>query len=77
MELVKVFYSADMSDEQFYSNMNRAYTRYEQGESPCYSSGICGTVTAGYGILDPHGYWEFPLEVVMLGGVPHIAEEIE
>jgi len=26
----------------------------------CFSTGICGSITAGQGKLDENGYWEFP-----------------
>lgn len=38
-----------------------AYERYLEGEQPCYSTGICGQTTCGYGVLDQNGYWEYPL----------------
>lgn len=40
-----------------------AYKRYDSGEKPMYSRGICDYITAGYGKLDAYGYWEFPLVV--------------
>lgn len=63
------FYAADLTDEQFYSNRIKAYKMYEtylNGEElmcPEFSSGICESVTCGYGRLDPHGYFEYPLVV--------------
>lgn len=38
-----------------------ALRRWEAGEQPTFSQGICGALTCGYGKLDPNGYWEFPL----------------
>lgn len=38
-----------------------AFQRYFNGEKPCYSTGICGATTCGYGKLDETGYFEFPL----------------
>lgn len=43
-----------------------ALARYQAGEKPMYSTGICGAVTCGYGKLDYNGYWEFPLDVALL-----------
>lgn len=40
-----------------------AHALYQAGEQPTYSTGICGTITCGYGELDCNGYWEFPLDV--------------
>ena len=34
---------------------------YFIGIKPCYSTGICGSSTCGYGKLDRNGYWEYPL----------------
>lgn len=36
---------------------------YDRGESPTFSRGICGLITAGYGELDDYGYFEYPLQV--------------
>lgn len=38
-----------------------AVRRFDAGEKPGYSMGVCGTLTCGYGHLDKNGYWEFPL----------------
>ena len=38
-----------------------AQRRWNAGEHPKFSSGICGSITAGYGQLDQNGYWQFPL----------------
>lgn len=38
-----------------------AQQRWAQGEHPGFSSNIAGFVTAGYGDLDDHGDWQFPL----------------
>ncbi|CAH9015109.1 hypothetical protein VP501E541_P0280 [Vibrio phage 501E54-1] len=76
MSELKEFYSADMSDEQYYANMNKAYQWYESGETPRYSKGICDTITAGYGKLDKYGYWEYPLNTIVVGGEVFIGEEI-
>ncbi len=72
---LKEFYSADMSDEQYYANMNKAYQRYESGEIPQYSKGICESITAGYGKCDAYGYWEYPLNVLVVGDEMFIGEE--
>lgn len=41
--------------------------RWLAGEKPNVSTGICDSLTFGYGRLDPNGYWEFPVH-------PRIAE---
>ena len=28
---------------------------------PCYSHGICGMTTCGYGKLSSNGYWQYPV----------------
>lgn len=38
-----------------------AQQRWARGEHPGFSSGIYGSITAGYGDLDDNGYWQFPL----------------
>lgn len=38
-----------------------ARKRWRNGEAPGFSTGICDSLTCGYGELDPCGYWEFPL----------------
>ena len=38
-----------------------AQQRWAAGQKPSFSHGVCGSVTAGYGELDPNGYWQFPL----------------
>lgn len=57
------FCTADLTEEQFLANQDKAYEMYKAGEKPTYSHGICESVTAGYGKLDDYGYWEFPLIV--------------
>lgn len=57
------FWTGDLSDEQFEKNRQEAYRRYEAGEKPSFSTGICESITAGYGRLDEYGYWEFSLYV--------------
>ena len=46
------------SDE---SVVREAFKRYLRGDVLYFSSGICETLTAGYGKIDQYGYWEFPL----------------
>lgn len=31
------------------------------GRRPNVSTGICGSITYGYGRLDNNGYWQFPV----------------
>ena len=37
----------------------------EEGDKPSFSTGICGSTTAGHGRLDDFGYWEFPCPLAM------------
>lgn len=37
---------------------------FRLGVKPGYSTGICGSLTSGYGKLDDNGYWEYPLYFV-------------
>lgn len=41
--------------------VQEAKRRWNEGEMPTFSTGICGSLTCGYGKLDESGYWEFPL----------------
>lgn len=61
--MTRQYYTADMSDDEFEANRKKAYGYYESGITPCFSTGICESVTAGYGRLDFYGYWEYPLVV--------------
>jgi hypothetical protein len=38
-----------------------AIRRWEAGEKPSFSTGVCESLTCGYGRLDDSGYFEFPL----------------
>lgn len=38
-----------------------ALRRWNEGQKPGFSTGICESLTCGYGHLDHLGYWEFPL----------------
>lgn len=38
-----------------------ALTRWLKKEKPTFSSGVCESLTCGYGKLSDIGYWEFPL----------------
>jgi hypothetical protein len=40
--------------------------RHHAGESVCFSTGIHGLMTFGYGHLDAHGFWQFPLPYAYL-----------
>lgn len=57
------FYTADLSEDQYKENQKVALDKYKSGEQPTYSSGICDSLTAGYGRLDYYDYWEYPLPV--------------
>lgn len=39
----------------------KALKRFFAGEVPCFSTGIDDLITAGYGRLDDHGFWQYPL----------------
>ena len=38
-----------------------AEERWARGDDPSFSTGICESLTCGYGKLDDYGYWQFPL----------------
>lgn len=38
-----------------------ALDKLQRGEGLGFSTGICGSLTCGYGQCDENGYWEFPL----------------
>ncbi len=57
------FFTADLTEEQFLANQDKAYEMHKAGDKPNYSTGTCESVTEGYGKLDNYGYWEFPLVV--------------
>ena len=38
-----------------------ALDKLQRGEPPAFSTGICGSLTAGYGKCDEYGYFEYPL----------------
>lgn len=38
-----------------------AKKRWEAGEEPSFSTGICENLTCGFGVYDDYGYFEFPL----------------
>lgn len=57
------FCQADLSDVEWTENCEKAKQMYKEGQPPSYSSGICESITAGYGRLDEYGYWEYPLMV--------------
>lgn len=71
------FYTADIPDKEYEENKSFAIGMYKAGAPPTFSSGICETLTAGYGRLDGYGYWEFPLPVNQETGKieVHITEE--
>ena len=47
--------------EGHYTDVVEAYKRLSEGETPNWSTGLCGRLTVGYGELDSGGYFEFPL----------------
>lgn len=50
-----------MTNEQYENNESIALQMWDNGEKPSFSTGICGSLTCGYGKLDENGYWELPL----------------
>lgn len=38
-----------------------ALDKLQRGEAPAFSTGICESLTAGYGKCDGYGYFEYPL----------------
>lgn len=46
---------------QEFVNECEALTRWQNGERPHFSQGICGFMTCGYGKLDHNGYFQYPL----------------
>lgn len=40
-----------------------AYRRFNNGEIPYFSTGICESITAGFGECDEYGYFQYPLVV--------------
>lgn len=58
------FYVADIPDEDYEANKDMARLKLLMFKyEPMYSTGICGSITAGYGRCDEYGYFEFPLKV--------------
>lgn len=55
------FNTYELTEEQIAINEAIAIERFNKGEKPTYSTGICDNITCGYGELDQLGYWEFPL----------------
>jgi hypothetical protein len=48
-----------------------AVRRFNAGEKPRHSTGICGGHTCGYGRLDCNGYWQYSLPLsVYLAAAP-------
>tara|TARA_B100000700_G_scaffold178953_1_gene197620 strand:- start:15103 stop:15312 length:210 start_codon:yes stop_codon:yes gene_type:complete len=58
------FAISDIPDSIFNQNRLIANEWYKQGKRPSYSNDIVGKLTAGYGRLDYHGYFEYPLTLI-------------
>lgn len=43
------------------ADVREAFTRYLRGDRLSFSSGICESLTAGFGEINNYGYWEYPL----------------
>jgi hypothetical protein len=55
-----------------------AIQRWERGEAPGFSTGICDGLTCGYGECSFGGYWQFPLypaEDYQPGGAEHLRRQ--
>lgn len=52
---------ADVTDTESERNEQHALHLWAQGREPMFSTGICGSLTCGYGKLDYAGYWQYPL----------------
>lgn len=50
-------------DDPFVDMMfeQEALARWKNGEEPKFSTGVCESLTCGYGELSEYGYWQFPL----------------
>lgn len=53
----------------------RALDFFLQGERPCYSTGIHGSLTAGYGRLDDYGFWQYPLPAVFVARAAQLVKD--
>ena len=60
-------------------NELHALKMFAEGKKPAFSTGICESLTCGYGKLDDNGYWEFPLYPAekYLPSNPSHAQEVE
>lgn len=57
------FWQSDLPEWQLKANKLIAKHWYKYGKIPDISISIAGTYTAGYGQIDDHGFFEFPLDV--------------
>lgn len=57
------FWQCQLSDEQLDKNKQLAKQWHKEGKKPDLSWSIGDFPTAGYGQLDDHGYFEYPLSV--------------
>lgn len=55
--IIKVASELELSDK----SEDVALRLYNSGKRPSFSTGICDSLTCGYGNLCENGYWEFPL----------------
>ena len=61
--MLQSFSISEIPQSLFDQNCNIAREWFKQGKLPTYSNDICGNLTAGYGRLDYHGYFEYSLVV--------------
>lgn len=57
------FWQANIPDWELRINKILAKAWYKNGRKPDLSVSIADTLTAGYGKMDDHGFFEFPLDV--------------
>tara|TARA_B100002019_G_C21172067_1_gene548979 strand:+ start:549 stop:755 length:207 start_codon:yes stop_codon:yes gene_type:complete len=61
--MLESFSISDIPESIFNQNRLIANHWYKDGKLPTYSNDIGGNLTAGYGRVDYHGYFEYPLVV--------------
>lgn len=49
--------------EQLPESLKEGYILLRKGYEPSYSTGVCGSLTCGFGDLNDYGYFEYPISV--------------
>lgn len=62
-EIIMKFWQCDIPSWELGINKILAKAWYKNGRKPDISFSIAETYTAGYGKMDEHGFFEFPLDV--------------